>query len=202
MFSFVKKLIFARQLRMERGEIEMLGQRMLIIPSYTFAYMIKNSKNHVETGKFIYNACKHVNRDNAGFTYGVSRKFGLEGADLIKWMADIATMAGFGVIEIISIDEKEKRAVVHIEDSPIAKLVGHSKYPVDHPIRGYMAGAAEVVFNKNIKNEKKWQLYDYIETKCTASSDKICEFVLDKRENLKNSKDKVIRELYKMQIGD
>ncbi|MCK5023112.1 MAG: 4-vinyl reductase [Candidatus Aenigmarchaeota archaeon] len=201
MFNFVKKLMFARQFKMEKGEIEMLGQRMLIIPSYTFAYMIKNSTDPIESGKNMYHACKHVNMDDVGFTYEISEKFGIKGVDLIKWMADIATMAGFGIIKIVNIDEEKKTALVHIEDSPITEFIGQSKYPVDHAIRGYMAGAAEVVFNGLGKKSGEWKKYDYIETKCRSLSDNICEFVLVKRDELKKSNDKKMKNLYKAQVG-
>lgn len=202
MFDFVKKLMFARQLKMEKGRIDMLGQRMMIIPTYTFACMIKNAKDPIETGKFIYDACKHTNRDALGFTYKVSEKFGLKGADLIRWMANIATMAGFGIIEVIEINENKKTAAVHITDSPMVQIIRNSKYSVDHPIRGYMAGAAEVIFNGLEKDNKKWKKYDYIETKCMAKGNNVCEFILGSRDDIINSSNEKIRELYKLQIGD
>lgn len=201
MFSFIKKLMLARQLKMEEGSIEMLGQKMVLAPAYTFACMIKNAKDVEETGRFIYSACKHVNCDPGGFTYRVSRAYGLSGGDLIRWMANIATSAGWGKIKVIKVDEENKTAVVHIEDSPISKILGESKFAVDHPIRGYMAGAAEVVFNGLKLSQSKWVKYDYLETRCTSKGNSLCEFILGERNKLKNSKNVEIRKLYEIQVG-
>lgn len=198
MFEFTKKLLFARQLKLEKGSIEMLGQKMLIAPVFTFSSMIKNSNNSAEIAKIIYNACKTTNKDVQGFTYRVSKLYKAEDAELIRLMANIATMAGWGEINVVKVDAKEKTAVVHIHNSPVAEMTGQSKDPVDHPIRGYMAGAAEVVFNG--VGRDKWEPFDYIETHCISSGAEFCEFVLDRRSNFANTKDKTIRKLFKQQV--
>lgn len=202
MFDVFKKLLLARQMSIEKGKIEMLGQRMIIAPVYTFSYIIKNAVNQDEMGRLIYDACKHANNDPRGFTHDVSRKYKLRGEKLIRWMADIATTSGWGVINVVKVDEREKTAVVNIEDSPVAKFIGKSKHPVDHPIRGYMAGAAEVIFNDLKANKGEWVKYDYIETHCRATGNPFCSFKLMETESLKNSPNKKIRELFRRQIGD
>lgn len=202
MFDVVKKLMFGRQLKMEEGNIEVLKQRMIIIPAYTFAYILKDSKNPIETGRFLYDVCKHINSDPNGFTYKVSEEYGIEGPELIRWMADIATMAGWGKIVVDKVDKKEKNAKVHIGDSPIPKLTGRMEHPVDHPIRGYMAGAAEVIFNGLKKRrDKNWVRYDYLETGCKATGSKTCKFILRARNDLKNSSNDKIKKMYEKQIG-
>lgn len=198
MFEFTKKLLFARQLKLEKGSIDMLGQKMVIAPVFTFASMIRNSNNKPEIAKLIYNACKTTNKDVQGFTYRVSKLYRAEGAELIKLMASIATMAGWGEINVFKVDGQRKTAIVHILNSPVAQLAGQSKSPVDHPIRGYMAGAAEVIFNGIGK--QNWEIFDYIETKCVSTGGEFCEFVLDRRSNFKKSSDKKIRKLFHEQI--
>ena len=202
MFNFFKKLLIARQLKVEKGSLEMLGERMLIMPAYTFSYIIKSAEDQDKIGRLIYNACKHANNDPRGFTYDVSKKFNLKGEDLIKWMADIATTSGWGIIDIVRFDGDKKTATIMIKDSPVAKNIQGAKNPVDHPIRGYMAGAAEVVFNDLSTDKKSWIKYDYVETKCVACGSQFCSFELMPREQLRNSSDKRIRELFRIQVGD
>ncbi len=198
MFEFTKKLLFARQLRLEKGSIEMLGQKMVIAPVFTFVSMIKNADNKPEVAKLIYNACKTTNKDVQGFTYRVSKLYKAEGAELIKLMASIATMAGWGEINVFKIDGEAKTAVVHIRNSLVARQTYPSKTAVDHPIRGYMAGAAEVIFNGIGK--RNWELFDYIETRCAATGSEFCEFVLDRRSNFKKSTNPSIRKLFGEQV--
>ena len=199
MFEFTKKLLFARQLKLEKGSIDMLGQKMVIAPVFTFSSMIRNAGNKPEIARLIYNACKTTNKDVQGFTYRVSKLYKAEDAELVKLMASIATMAGWGEINVFKVDAKKKTAVVHIHNSPVAQMIGPAKDPVDHPIRGYMAGAAEVIFNG--LERKKWELFDYIETQCISNGSEFCEFVLDRRSNFEKSSDKKIRKLFRSQVA-
>jgi predicted hydrocarbon binding protein len=168
MFDLAKKLMMARQIKMDKGSLILLEQKMVMCPAVTFVFLPSLVGDN-DIGKHIYYACKLA--DEQGFTKGIRKRYGLEGGKLIQWMANIAMLGGWGDIQVMKLDMKQKRAIVQARNSPIALQYPpskSSKVPVDHIMRGYMAGAAEVAFGTPT---------DFIETKCQAMGDPHCEFI-------------------------
>ena len=166
MFDFFKKLMLARQVQIEKGSMLLLGQRMLILPALTFVYLQKAANDKEMINKYIYYCCKLA--DVLGFTKGIQERYGLKHENLIKWMMDVAMLAGWGKFEIISMDTEKLTMVAHVKNSAVASLFGPSKFPIDHAIRGFIAGASEALYKKPI---------DTIETKCQAMGNQYCEFI-------------------------
>lgn len=167
MFDIVKKLMMARQITMEKGEIRLLGQRMIMAPAITFYYLQNIFSSNELSNKMMYYTCKVTN--TRGYASGLSEHYGLKGEKLIQWMANSSQLAGWGEFELVNFDAKQKRAIVQVKNSAVATYFKKQAIPVDHMIRGYCAGVAAMVFNDNN--------IDMIETKCLAKGDKICEFV-------------------------
>lgn len=151
---------------MEKGEILLLGQRMIMAPAVTFYYLEHALPQNELSNKLIYYACKLANTD--GYAKGLFEHYNLKGEKLLQWMANSAQLAGWGEFNVINIDRENKRTVMHVNNSAIAQLFKNSKEPVDHIVRGYSAGVASLVFEDNI---------DFVETKCAAMGDKYCEFI-------------------------
>ena len=167
MFDIVKKLIMARQISMEKGEILLLNQRMVMAPAITFYYLLHALPMDDISGKWLYYACKLTNSD--GYAKALYEQFGLKGDKLLQWMANSAQLAGWGEFEIIDINVQEKKSIVQVRNSAIAQWFKNSKSAVDHIVRGYNAGVAAVIFgDRDI---------DVVETKCSARGDRFCEFV-------------------------
>jgi len=166
MFDVFKKLMFARQIQIEKGSLIILGQRMLILPALTFVYLQKVAPNKELMNKFIYYSCKLA--DVKGFASGIREKYGLTEEKLTKWMFDVAMLAGWGQFDLLSIDKEKLTMIFHVKNSPVSILFKHSTSPVDHAIRGFIAGASETLYKKPI---------DTIEIKCQGMGDQYCEFI-------------------------
>lgn len=173
MFDFVKKLMLARQLKMEKGYLEILGQRSMITPAWTFSYMLKNSKNYWETANLIYLGCKLSTQ--RGFSEGLFKKFNIKPKNLPTWLKNVNELAGNGATEILKIDYNNHESRIKIEDSPIVETFGKSDKPVDHPLRGYFAGGASAAFNIDV---------DCIEINCQSVGHRFCNFVMMPKKNL------------------
>jgi predicted hydrocarbon binding protein len=169
-FNIVKKLLFARQIKFERGEIILLGQRVAISPSQLFNNIVKEFENNDEIMRKIYHACKTVNME--GYARVVSKKYKLSGMKLAKWLINSGEVGGWGKIISVRAYIKEKKAVIQICDS-LSKDMKSTK-PVDHFLRGQLAGGASAAFGIE---------FDCIERRCIAIGDKFCEFVIKKRED-------------------
>lgn len=184
MFDVVKKLMFAKQIQLEKGCITLLGQRMVMAPASTFVYLQKLGKECEQEeliNKLIYYACKVAGYK--GFAKKIIEKYNLHGSKFIKWQTDVAMLGGWGGVKHIETVIGKKYSIVHFSNSPIAKLFGHSKNAVDHAIRGYTASVAELAFKEPSET---------IETQCQAMGHKCCEIVSKPRKNF-NPNDEIVK---------
>jgi len=195
MLAFFKKLMFARQLKMEKGNFKILEQRIMITPAWTFSYMLKNSKNYWETANLIYLGCKLSTQK--GFSEGLFKKFKIKPRDLPDWLKNVNELSGNGETEILKIDYHSCESRIKVKDSPIVETFGNSDRPVDHPLRGYFAGGASAAFKTDV---------ECIEISCQSMGHKFCNFVIMPREKLLkliNCSDnlKLDKKILKKQIG-
>ena len=101
--------------------------------------------------------------------------FGLSSGKSLTLFHDFFTASGWGGVEITNIDDTEKRAIISVSNSPMATaLKGKVKFPVDHMLRGVLAG----IFSNYFKLPM-----ECVETKCFALGDKNCEFVVKKAQD-------------------
>lgn len=171
MFELFQKLVFAGQLKMEKGKISMLKQPVALIPIEMFSFVLKNTKTRKDVGKYIYEGCKLSGK---AFSKNIQKTYDFKGIDLTKWLVELFLLSGWGELTLQKIDMKKKSAVFYLNDSPICKLYGKSDTPVDFAIAGLLAGGGCEIFGEDI---------DCKEIKCKATGSPFCVFVLSKAKN-------------------
>jgi predicted hydrocarbon binding protein len=112
--------------------------------------------------------------------------FNIKLDDIAKWGIDIISLAGYGKSSIINMDRNNNRMLVRMENSTIAESYGNVGRCVDHMMRGYLAGAGVLYFGVET---------DCVETKCKSKGDKICEFIVKKREEFDPNNEQVKKQL-------
>lgn len=169
MFDIFKKLLMAGQVRFEEGNITFLNSRVLIAPSGLFTNLMEKFKNDEKICLEFYRASKFTNIE--GFAREVSKQYKLKQLELAKWLINTGNAGGWGVVKFAVEDDKNKMAVIEVRNGISGKM--KSKIPVDHFLRGQVAGGASAAFGMD---------FDCIERKCMACGDDCCEFVIKPRE--------------------
>lgn len=168
MFELFQKLVFAGQLKMEKGKITMLKQPVALIPIEMFSFVLKNTKTRKDVGKYIYEGCKISAKT---FAKNIKKTYNFKGIDLTKWLVELFLLSGWGELTLQKIDMKNKTAVFYLKDSPICKLYGKSDIPIDFAIGGLLAGGGCEMFGEEMKCE---------EVECKAMGSSFCKFILKK----------------------
>jgi len=170
MFDLFKKLLFSRQLTLEKGKVIMLGSPMCVTPVSIFIDIQKDlekalgKKNAYER---IYEGSKEGGIKFAKKLYEVYK---LKGEKLLTWEFDVVMLAGWGEFKMINFDRNKKTMRVEVKNSPIALGYGNSKTPIDCLIAGFAAGGAEVALGIPMKVK---------EIKCLAMGHPYCEFLAE-----------------------
>jgi len=167
-FDFFKKLLMARQLTFERGQIKVANETSIMVHGPA---LVKLSDMLIKTlGKrgiiYIYNSSKESGKIMA---LAFKKKYGLTGMKLADIMKDLAQMGGWGKIEFLKFDFKNKFVIGKILDSPFAELTEFKNKKMCHISRGFIAGALSIVFDTDV---------DCIEVKCIADGSEFCEGII------------------------
>jgi len=164
--NLFSKLLIARQLTFEEGKISLLGQSIVIVPTYTIAELQKfiEEKFGKNGQKAIYLAAKEAGKKYVGV---FKKQHNPPFQALIDWCVNIMQLSGWGKFTVINADYKNLTATFHVVDSPITNLIGKRKEPVDFFISGFLAGGTTIIFNQD---------FDVKEIKCTATGNQYCEF--------------------------
>lgn len=167
MFGTIKKLLFAKQLKFEEGEIDLLGQPIVMFPVILFVEMIKDLKKHNPENykEIIYEICDEVGRY---YSKELKKRYGLSEKKLIEWDMNTLAFAGFGKGKMIKLDLVKKTARIIVENASIGKRLRPSKEPTDYVIAGLIGGSGKIIFNSKKITCK--------ETKCISMGDKYCVF--------------------------
>jgi len=160
-----------------------LQQRVAIVPADFLVTLTKQIHDSPERIFEIYTAAKTAVRNEFAKNLGTTFDFSFE--DYGKWLVDIAKFSGWGKLEWGDLDFEKRRAIIYITNSPVGnKLVGQVNDPVDHIIRGLMAGGASYAFNRDV---------DILETKCIAVGDPFCEFIIKPSEEFLKSRSPLVK---------
>jgi len=174
MFEIVRKLMMARELRMEEGEISLMGERVQFVPTQIFVEALKNNFETASASQ--YESAKQGVYKWFG---EVSKRKNLNDEALWQWQVNIIKLAGWGNPEVVvsGTSEDSERISFVVKNSAVAKdylrSFGKSKEPVCHLIRGGIAGGANARKNRTDM--------EVVEKKCIAQGDPICEMVLRPR---------------------
>lgn len=170
MFDFVKKLLFARELQLERGNIKLLGQILVLHPITTFKYLLEKDKNSV-IANILYKSGKETNQFT--FTHKLRERYKVEGLKLLELMVNVAQMAGWGEFTIKKFDSKNKICLIGVSNSPYFREYGITNSIVDHVVRGFICGA--------LINIMKDSTLETLEIKCESNGDHHCEFLTKRK---------------------
>lgn len=175
MIDIVAQLIMHGQLKFENGKIVLLDQNVAMTPMNTHIDLAKYL-NDGGVQSHLYLAAKNTGVSwNQGMLKNYSTKTRRE---IFDWGKKVMSLAGFGDFNVVKGGLDSNRNIWVMEKSQVAELFlakyGKSLFPVCHVPRGFYAGAASFLYEKNL---------DAVETKCVALGDQFCEFVIDERKN-------------------
>ena len=169
-----QRLLAMRQLQFKEGEIDLLGQRIVMSPRDTLVgvteFLTKNPE--LVPGMYETIRCSF----GSGWASAVKKSYGFSTKDYIKWLIDISNIAGWGKSELVKYDIDTDIGVFRTFNPLIgSQFIGKSTVPVDHIWRALTAGGQTRVFDKEM---------DWIETQCVATGSPFCEFVFKPRKSI------------------
>ena len=160
--------MLAKQLKFSDGNISLMGNRVTIFNADLFSDYTLRINDSPEKVSELYDSVKLSFRAGFAKTVGVAYHFSFN--DYFKWMTDLTGLTGWGKVTWLDLDQEGKRGIVFVENSPIAEdLIGKVKSPIDHVLRGFIAGGASAAFNADM---------DVIEEECFALGAAKCKFII------------------------
>lgn len=180
---FLQKLMFVRQFGIDKGKIDLLGNRYVLFDALALFEIqkidetklyeaIKNSsfKNISEAVKSakVYQNVKDVFMESIA---KLGDKIGKSDEGTLMTLKEIFEVYGLGGMDIVDLDNTKKKAVIRLRESSIA-LEYKQRYkktnaPVDIIAAGVLAGMFSYVFKKKV---------DCVEKSCIAQGNESCRF--------------------------
>lgn len=162
MHPLAKKLLIARQLKFEEGELTVLGGQSIILSTE----IIQNMNSYFPKEKI------YVLGKNSGEAMAQNlKKTGLSSHKLGEFAMELFSMGGWGLFQIMQ--KTNSKITIHTKNSAIAKkmklIFAKTKEPQCFFLSGMLAGVWTVALGK--KTESK-------ETKCNVKGDPVCEFTI------------------------
>ncbi|MFH1239666.1 MAG: 4-vinyl reductase [Candidatus Diapherotrites archaeon] len=177
--TFFDRFIFANALTYKHNNFYLVNTPFVISPTDILVSLV--AQNDSELNTKIYYAIKESTKNNLLKQLGLD--FRVENEKAVSIFTNFFTASGWGKIEKINFDVKEKRAIVSLENSPFASaLRWKTNKPVDHFMRGLLAGFFSKLFNLEV---------DCVETKCAAMNHNSCEFIIKSRSDFDFSLEEV-----------
>ncbi|MDE1825425.1 MAG: 4-vinyl reductase [Candidatus Micrarchaeota archaeon] len=165
--SNFEHLMTTGQIVVKDGDIEMMGNRMIMPNSKMLSELIFTFNDSKDIIYKIYEATKKSFMEGTATEIGKKYEFDFHG--YFEWLTKIAMIVGWGKFTWEILDEEKKIGQIVVEDSAIANdLKGMVTRPVDHFIRGLIAGGASISLKANI---------DVIEEECIALGASKCKFL-------------------------
>jgi predicted hydrocarbon binding protein len=158
--SFVKKLIFARQLNIEDGSITCLEQSMTLVPTSFFLQQIDEELSFQEYKRSLIGFSRHLMRNENKL-------------ELLENYCNLFNSSGLGLIKIEGADREKRTAKVSLEHSKVAeqhlKIKGVAKEPVCALAKAFIKAMFSIIFDSGIEIK---------EASCLAMKHEKCIFVL------------------------
>lgn len=162
--SFFDRFIFTNALKYSHSNFFLLNVGFAIVPVDVLAGLASISSD--EANRALYSAVKLHVRDSLVQSFQLSPPIGRE----LLFLEEFWTASGWGLVQHVDLDEANKRAIVVVNDNPVARVLqGKAKKPVDHVFRGVLAGVFSHLFSSNV---------DCVEHSCLAVNGQRCEFVI------------------------
>ncbi|MEM4625355.1 MAG: 4-vinyl reductase [Candidatus Pacearchaeota archaeon] len=181
---FLQKLLFVKQFKINEGEINLLGNRLVMLNASnilvlqeidkTKMYSVSKSTGESNIKTIIEHAqvYRGLKDQTIREIIELSKRINHSEEGAIKTLQEIFNIYGLGKMIITNLDNKNKEAQTIIQNSSLALeqlKKGKSKKEVCIVTSGILAGTFTYLFNKNV---------DCIEIKCLAKGDEDCEFFI------------------------
>jgi predicted hydrocarbon binding protein len=169
--EFFRKLIFARQLKIHDGYMEIYGLPYVFFPAESFSVLMDSMiKLAGKEGKIkIYEAGKYVGKEIAK---NLERSISTKGDDLLDVIFHIGGMGGWGLWRLYKNDKAKKEGIVRGWNIATAQCLYQMKKrsePSCHILRGIIAG--------ELRESWRDESIEVIETQCISQGFKFCEFI-------------------------
>ncbi len=173
--NYLDKFIFTGQMKFNNCNFYLIDIPFLIFPVKILSAFLFSASD--EQSKEIYYSTKKSVKE---FLPSLKAKPKYSGISLVNFVNDFFSNSGFGKIRVLQFDEKNSRAILLVSSSPFAMLFKNkSKKPVDHILRGIIAGTFSFALNKDL---------DAVETKCISVNSSECEFIVNSNSEFDFSK--------------
>lgn len=173
--SFLDKFIFTNALRYTHYNFYLLNVGFALVPIDILVGLARIPD--ADANRKLYAAIKeHVSNSLLQ-----SFQLGLSLEKSLLFLEEFFTASGWGLVKRVDVDAVNKRAIVVVDDNPIAgALQGRTLKPVDHVFRGVLAGVFSHLFQTSV---------DCVEHECIAVGNQRCEFVIKKQADFDFSKE-------------
>jgi len=180
MFEFMKKLMLARLIQFEKGQILLMGLPVAIIPMSILCDLQKQTIESLGYEKAYEKLYEGAKRGSKIYNERFIKKYGLRKLnETLDNQAKIVTSAGWGEVIFTKINAEEKTAILKFVNSPYAITYGKSNKPACIIQAGFVAGGVSITFNTDM---------DVFETKCVSNEDSFCEMLIGPAEIIKEKK--------------
>ncbi len=179
--NFLDRFIFTSQLRFKDFNFFLMDIPFVIVPVDILLGL--GAMDKPEINKAIYYGFKHSALTN------LMPKFKVEGnkQKFLDLSQNFFAASGWGVCKNLELDETNKRALVTLSFSPLARsLQGKVQHPADHYFRGVLAAVFCAYFGENV---------EVVESNCRALSQTDCTFVVKPLNEFDFSKEETQRQL-------
>ena len=178
--QFLQRLMFVKQFEINNGRINILGEDYVMVNSASLAALQeidqeevynagkKASKNDLDKFAKHANVYKNIKSQELANIASLARKIGQTDEGTIKTLETVFEIYGLGKLNVITIDNEKKTALIRIPDSTIASTYKKkSKSPVCSFTSGVLAGIFSFIFKKDVNCREK---------QCKGKGDSTCEF--------------------------
>ena len=164
--NIFEMLMLSRKLAFEDGRVTLYGQGIAIFPTPSLAEHLAQMSNDPASTKLVYRMAKESMLDSK------QDLINAHNASKDKnWLCEMINLYAHGAA---AYEDPAKEGVIILADSPFSSsLTGKVNGPVDHIVRGLIAGIASAISNKDI---------DVLEIECGV--DGKCKFTLGEKKNL------------------
>ncbi|MEK6941484.1 MAG: V4R domain-containing protein [archaeon] len=181
--SFLDKYIFTGGFKYSHNNFFLMGIPFLMVPTGLLVSLAQKGDKNFD--KEIYYSFKHSMASALKKEFGVN--FEAEGEKGLLLLEEMFTAFGWGQLKHVDLEKENKRAIVVVTSSAIgSRLAGQAKLPADHFLRGIIAGIFFDYFESDV---------ECVESKCAATGENNCEFVVKKKGEFDFSKETVQSQL-------
>ena len=184
--EFFRKILFARQLKVHEGYLEVYGEPYIMFPAESFSMLMDSIiASSGKKGKIqIYKEGIKVGKSIAKT---LKKSLSAKGDELLDTIFHIGGMGGWGLWKLYRKNDIKKEGIVHGRNIATAQynyMLKKRKEPSCHMLRGIIAGELRIVWESND--------VEVIETKCISQGTGYCEFIAKRRKNF-NKKNKYVK---------